>query len=151
MVMTISLTKSMAPGTAFRTRPSPAFTGSLTQKSLGGKGGFFTGTDLLSRFEHNPFTGPDDVPGEDVSVEDISELTAFQEFIDRHVKLSAIGDVQCMLIWAEWVRFHRRQTREFPRLLKEKEFKNLLVNLFDLTVMEDDYRGSIYSGIQFVS
>ena len=152
MVTIISLTKSMEAGNAFRTKQSLGFPGSPGQKNTTGVNGFFTGSNnVLSHREEDTLAGLVDGQTDDVSLDEIKELTAFQEFLADHVRHNAICDVQCMLMWAEWVRFHKKQTREFPKLLLEKQFKNLLVNLFDLTILEDGSRGHIYSGIQFVS
>ncbi len=55
-----------------------------------------------------------------------------------------------MLLWAEWVRFYRKQTRKIPGLILEKEFRDLVVNRYELSVMEDGFRGYIYPGIKYV-
>jgi hypothetical protein len=85
-----------------------------------------------------------------VSSEELDELKTFREFLSRHVKPNAICDVQCMLLWAEWVRFYKKQTRKIPDLILEKEFRNLITNHFDLPVTEDGFRGYIYPGIKYV-
>ena len=152
MVIIISLTKSMAAGNAFRSKQSLGFPDTPGQKNMTGAGGFFTGgKEMLNPPEEGLPAGVVEALADDVSLDEIRELTAFQEFLANHVRPNAICDVQCMLMWAEWVRFHKKQTREFPKLLLEKQFKNLLVNLFDLSILEDGPRGHIYSGIQFIS
>jgi hypothetical protein len=88
--------------------------------------------------------------GIEVSSEELNELKTFQEFLSRHVKPHAVCDVQCMLLWAEWVRFYRKQTKKVPDLILEKEFRDLIINQFDLSVTEDDFRGYIYPGIKYV-
>jgi hypothetical protein len=85
-----------------------------------------------------------------VSSEELNELKTFQEFLSRHIKPNAICDVQCMLLWAEWIRFYKKQTRKIPDLILEKEFRNLIINRFDLSVTEDDFRGYIYPGIKYI-
>ena len=85
-----------------------------------------------------------------VSAEELDELKTFQEFLSKHIKPNAICDVQCMLLWTEWVRFYKKQTRKIPDLILEKEFRNLIINHFDLPVTEDGSRGYIYSGIKYV-
>lgn len=88
--------------------------------------------------------------GLNVSCEELTELKTFQEFLSKHIKPNAICDVQCMLLWAEWVRFYRKQTRKIPGLILEKEFRDLVVNKYGLSVMEDGFRGYIYPGIKYV-
>jgi hypothetical protein len=88
--------------------------------------------------------------GLNVSCEELTELKTFQEFLSKHIKPNAICDVQCMLLWAEWVRFYRKQTRKIPGLILEKEFRDLVVNRYELSVMEDGFRGYIYPGIKYV-
>jgi hypothetical protein len=55
-----------------------------------------------------------------------------------------------MLLWAEWVRFCLKETRAFPRLILEKEFRDLVVNQLGFTVLEDEARGQVYPGVRFV-
>jgi len=88
--------------------------------------------------------------GVKTSPEELNELKTFQEFLSLHVQPNAICDVQCMLLWAEWVRFYKKQTRTVPDLILEKEFRELILNQFDLTVTEDGFRGYIYPGIKYV-
>jgi hypothetical protein len=88
--------------------------------------------------------------GIEVNPRELVELKTFQEFLSQHVKPNAICDVQCMLLWAEWVRFYMKQTRKVPDLILEKEFRDLIINQFDLSVTEDGFRGFIYPGIKYV-
>jgi hypothetical protein len=88
--------------------------------------------------------------GIEVSSEELNELKTFQEFLSKHVKPNAVCDVQCMLLWAEWIRFYRTQTRKVPDIILEKEFRDLIINQFDLSVTEDSFRGYIYPGIKYV-
>jgi hypothetical protein len=82
--------------------------------------------------------------------EELTELAAFQDFIARFVKTSAVYTVQCMLLWTEWVRFYKKKTREFPALILENNFRDLVTNWFNLTVSEDESRGYVFPGIKFV-
>ncbi len=82
--------------------------------------------------------------------EELSELSTFQEFVERFVKPSAVCSVQCMLLWAEWVRYYKKTTREFPALILEKNFRDLVIRRFDLSVSEDEARGFVFPGIKFV-
>ncbi|HOX34403.1 MAG TPA: hypothetical protein P5217_03070 [Methanoregulaceae archaeon] len=78
------------------------------------------------------------------------ELDLFQGFTERHLRPLANGDVQSMLIWAEWVRYHLRAAKDFPRLIREAEFNYLITGLFNTHVALDEHRGRIYPGIRFV-
>ncbi len=88
--------------------------------------------------------------GIEISPEELDELKTFEDFLSLHLKASAICDVQCMLLWTEWVRFYRREKKKVPELILEKEFRNLIVNRFDLSIGEDGFRGYIYPGIKYV-
>ena len=88
--------------------------------------------------------------GIEISPEELDELKTFEDFLSLHLKPSAICDVQCMLLWAEWVRFYRRERKKVPELILEKEFRNLIINRFDLSIGEDGFRGYIYPGIKYV-
>ena len=88
--------------------------------------------------------------GIQVSSKELNELKTVQEFLFKHIKLHAICDVQCMLLWSEWVRFYRKQTRRIPELILEKEFRDLIVSQFGLSIAEDGFRGYIYPGIKYV-
>jgi hypothetical protein len=85
------------------------------------------------------------------TAEELTELAAFQEFLARYVKPHADCAVQCMLLWAEWVRYYKKTTREFPALILEKNFMDLVTRHFDLMVSEDDWRGFVFPGIKFVA
>jgi hypothetical protein len=88
--------------------------------------------------------------GIEVSPEELGELKTFEDFLSLHIKPGAICDVQCMLLWAEWVRFYRKGRKKVPELILEKEFRNLIINRFDLSIGEDGLRGYIYPGIKYV-
>jgi len=55
-----------------------------------------------------------------------------------------------MLLWAEWVRFYQKQTRDFPQIILEKWFRNVIIQHFHPRVAEDGVWGSVYTGITFV-
>jgi hypothetical protein len=90
------------------------------------------------------------IQGIEVSSEELGELESFREFMSRHIKSTMICDVQCMLLWSEWVRFHKKRTRKIPDLILEKEFRDIIINKFEITVTEDGFRGCVYPGIKFV-
>ena len=86
----------------------------------------------------------------DVSPAELNEFRNFHSFISSHVQPTTMYDTPCMLLWAEWVRFCLKETRSFPRLILEKEFRELVVNQLGFTVLEDEARGQVYPGIRFV-
>jgi hypothetical protein len=88
--------------------------------------------------------------GIDINQEEIHELRVLDEFLARHVQPNGIYDVQCMLLWSEWVRTFRRQIRGFPKLIRENEFRSVITEKFGLAVAENDFRGAVYPGIRFV-
>ena len=88
--------------------------------------------------------------GTDVSPADLNEFRNFHLFISSHVQPTNLCDTPCMLLWAEWVRFCLKETRTFPRLILEKEFRDLVVNQLGFTVLEDEARGQVYPGVRFV-
>ena len=88
--------------------------------------------------------------GLEVSPEELGELKTFREFLVRHIKPSTIRDVQCMLLWAEWVRFYKRQTKKVPDLILEKEFRDLILSQFGCAIAEDQVRGFVYPGVKYI-
>jgi len=78
------------------------------------------------------------------------ELHALDQFLECHVQLNKIYDVQCMLLWSEWVRTFRNQATLFPKLILEKEFRNVILNSFQVEIINDEFRGAVYSGLHFV-
>jgi len=88
--------------------------------------------------------------GLEVRPEELGELKTFREFLSRHIRPSAIRDVQCMLLWAEWVRFYKRQTKKVPDLILEKEFRDLILNKFGCAIAEDQVRGFVYPGVKYI-
>jgi hypothetical protein len=86
----------------------------------------------------------------DFSPAELNEFQKFNSFISSHVQTNNMCDIPCMLLWAEWVRFCLKETRLFPRLILEKEFRDLVVNQLGFTVLEDEARGQVYPGVRFV-
>jgi hypothetical protein len=78
------------------------------------------------------------------------ELRIFQEFLELHVQANGICDVQCMLLWSEWVRDFRRKAPGFPNLIREKEFRGVVADTYGVGVVHDGFRGAVYPGIRFV-
>ena len=104
-----------------------------------------TNVDLLNRFgEQFQLTGID------ISHEESRELRVFDKFLARHVQPNMICDVQCMLLWNEWVRTYRREVHGFPTLILEKEFRNVITDKFGTGIAYDDCRGAVFPGVKFV-
>jgi hypothetical protein len=104
-----------------------------------------TNLEMLNRFgEQFQLTGMD------IRQEEIHELRVFDEFLARHVQPNGIYDVQCMLLWSEWVRTFRSQIRGFPKLIREKEFRSVIMDKFGVAIAENGFRGAVYPGIRFV-
>ncbi|HWS21059.1 MAG TPA: hypothetical protein VN227_00275 [Methanoregula sp.] len=88
--------------------------------------------------------------GIDINQEEIHELRLLDEFLARHVQPNGIYDVQCMLLWSEWVRTFRSKIRGFPKLIRENEFRSVITEKFGLAIAENGFRGAVYPGIRFV-
>ena len=88
--------------------------------------------------------------GTETSLEEVLELRTFDEFLARHVQPNGIYDVQCMLLWSEWVRSFRHLTSGFPKLIGEKEFSSVITDKFGLEIASNGFRGEVYPGIRFV-
>lgn len=102
-------------------------------------------SELLIRF------GEKFLPTETVDgPEDYHELRVLEQFLGRHVKPAGIRDVQCMLLWSEWVRTFRRRTPGFPKLIREKEFRDAVMDTFAIDTADKGFRGEVYRGIKFV-
>ena len=86
----------------------------------------------------------------DLSPAEFNELSLFEEFMEQHVQQNGICDVQCMLLWSEWVRAFRRKSPGFPSLIREKEFRIAILDAFNIGIATDAFRGLVYSGIKFV-
>lgn len=85
-----------------------------------------------------------------ITLEELNELRVFDEFLTHHVHQIRICDVQCMLLWNEWVRTLRRQSNGFPKLILEKEFRSVITDRFGIAVAKDGSRGDVYPGLRFV-
>jgi hypothetical protein len=83
--------------------------------------------------------------------EELSELEAYLNFLSRHVTAGKGCSVSCMMLWSEWAKFCKSQTRNYPRLILEKEFRFLILHQFNLHTGENISSGVIYPGLQFVS
>jgi hypothetical protein len=88
--------------------------------------------------------------GIDLSPEEYNELEIFGEFLERHVKPVGIRDVQCMLLWSEWVRMYRRNATGFPMIIREKEFRSAITGRFGAGIFTDEWRGPVFTGLCFV-
>jgi len=97
----------------------------------------------------NPGKPGNEAPHPPVSEMIPDELDLLHNFIQRHLRPLANADVQCMLLWTEWVRFCVRKTRKFPRLILEQEFNYLVTGLFSTRIALDEHRGRIYPGLRY--
>jgi hypothetical protein len=88
--------------------------------------------------------------GIDISLEEFHELEIFDDFLVRHVQVNRICDVQCMLLWSEWIRNFRRRSSGFPNLIREKEFRRVITDKYGVEIANNNFRGAIYQGIKFV-
>lgn len=88
--------------------------------------------------------------GIDLSPDESRELKIFDEFLLRHVQPNGNCDVQCMLLWNEWVRVFRRRASGFPNMIREKEFRSIITGTFGAGIATDGWRGAVYSGVRFV-
>jgi hypothetical protein len=88
--------------------------------------------------------------GISVDPAEAEELRVFQEFLERHIQANGICDVQCMLLWSEWVRAFRRAVPGFPNLIREKEFRGVIADTYGVGIAHDGFRGAVYPGIRFV-
>jgi len=104
----------------------------------------------VSREVVNRFGEKFRVNGIDFGPEESHELTIFDEFLEHHVQANGICDVQCMLLWSEWLRSFRSRASGFPKLIREKEFRNAITDRFGIVVANLDIRGAVYSGIKFI-
>jgi hypothetical protein len=88
--------------------------------------------------------------GIDFGPEDTHEIKVLEQFLGRHVQMNQICDVQCMLLWNEWVRTFQRRTPGFPKVIREKEFRNVILDNFGIKIANTSSRGAIYPGLKFV-
>jgi hypothetical protein len=88
--------------------------------------------------------------GIDFGPEDTHEIKVLEQFLGRHVQANKICDVQCMLLWSEWIRTFQRRTPGFPKLIREKEFRTIITDNFGIEIANTGSRGAVYPGIKFV-
>jgi hypothetical protein len=140
----MSTTESSDTCTTFRiSRPEP-FIDTATGPGSSGDG-ISLGCGLLDRFgEQARLTG---IP---IGSDEADEFRVFDEFLAYHVQPDGIRDVQCMLLWSEWVRAFRRRSRGFPSLIRENEFRSVIMEMFGVGISNDSIRGSVYPGLRFV-
>jgi len=146
----MSTTKSSGTCIAFRTPRAEQF-----HRTAGRSGR--TGNSLSPPFMDkagpgvlNRFGDRFQLTGIDISLEEYNEINIFDEFLARHVQPNGICDVQCMLLWSEWVRAFRRRAPGFPNLIRENEFRSVITDKFGVEIADDGFRGNVYSGIRFI-
>jgi hypothetical protein len=88
--------------------------------------------------------------GIDVSTDEIHELQVLDDFLAHHVQRNSLYNVQCMLLWSEWVRTFRRRIQGFPKLIREKEFQSIIAEMFAVAIAHDEIRGAVFPGIRFI-
>ncbi len=86
----------------------------------------------------------------DAGPEDSREIRVLEQFLGQHVQQNKICEVQCMLLWNEWVRTFQRTTTGFPKLIREKEFRDVITDNFSIKIVNTISRGAIYPGLKFV-
>ena len=145
----MAVTKSSGPGILFRmhapgqfhqTPGSPWSTGDPRPAS----------PDQAGTRTQNRFGEKFRSAGVDVSREECHELAIFEDFLEHHVQTNRIYDVQCMLLWSEWIRAFRRRSSGFPDIIREKEFRSVITDRFGVEIANDGFRGAVYPGIKFV-
>jgi len=143
-------TKSSGTGIAFRTpRPGPFRTIAGIPVSTGeGISPVFTSPGNLDVL--NKFGEKFRLTVVDVGSGDVHELEVFDYFLENHVQPNRICDVQCMLLWNEWIRHFRGRVSGFPKLIHEKEFRGVITDRFGVEIVNNGARGLIYPGIKFV-
>jgi hypothetical protein len=143
--------KSRVVPAVFRKKSERKTTKSISHKSISNTVLLYQYyIDEINRPEMDQVIGKSDETGVDVSPAELNEFRNFNLFISSHVQPTNLCDTPCMLLWAEWVRFCLKETRAFPRLILEKDFRDLVVNQLGFTVLEDETRGQVYPGVRFV-
>jgi hypothetical protein len=104
-----------------------------------------TDPDLMSRFCEKFL--PTDT---EATMEESREFRAMEQFLVRHVKPAGIRDVQCMLLWNEWVRSFTRESFSFPRIFREKAFNEAVTDTFGIAIARNGSQGEVFRGIKFV-
>ncbi|MDO9035417.1 MAG: hypothetical protein Q7U51_09470 [Methanoregula sp.] len=143
-------TKSSEAGIAFMTPQPEQFHQTVVRPISAGDSISLTFMDEANIEVLNRFNERFQLTGIEVSYEELHELNVLKQFLGRHVKQAGICDVQCMLLWSEWVRTFRRQTPGFPKLILEKEFRCFIMDTFGIEVVDKGFRGAVYLGIKFI-
>jgi hypothetical protein len=149
-IFTMTTTTSSGAGTIHRTPQQKQFF--RIQGADGSTGDSLHSTfmeeadsDILNRFgEKFRLTGIDSGP------ENAHEIKVLAQFLGRHVQQNQICEIQCMLLWNEWVRTFQRRTPGFPKLIREKEFRHVIMENFGIKIASTGSRGDVYPGIKFV-
>jgi hypothetical protein len=150
----MSTTKSSGTGIAFRTPQPKLFRQAATRPvSAAANARIYpfpsymdkAGAGVLGQFDEQ-FR----LDGIDDGSEESFEFRVLEQFLDRHVQTNMICDVQCMLLWSEWVRTYKRHTLKFPELILEKEFRDAITDKFGVGIATYSVRGEVYPGIKFV-
>jgi hypothetical protein len=145
-ILLMSATKSSGACTAFRS--SGQF---LQAMAAGSAGDGFSEFIMRMAGAGMAESGDDaDLDGIGITPDEITELRIFDEFLTLHVQPNRIRDVQCKLLWNEWVRSFRRQTHGFPNLILEKEFNSVVLDRFSVGIADDGFRGAVYPGIRYI-
>ncbi len=97
-----------------------------------------------------PFEDRAGIRGAAPASDELYELVLLDEFLTTHVRKDGLRDVQCMLLWSEWVRVYQRQTRMFPRVVLEQTFRENVMNRLGVVIAHDEMRGAVYPGLRFV-
>jgi len=73
-------------------------------------------------------------------------------FLARHVAVDTSSDIQCMLLFTEWVRFSMKakRKRDFPHDVRIKEFAEIIHEEYHPALAYDTFRGPLFVGIRFV-
>lgn len=82
----------------------------------------------------------------------MEETQACRIFLSRHVAVDTSSNVQCMLLFTEWVRFSMKakRKRDFPKDVGIKEFTELIHEIYHPALTYDTFRGPLFVGIRFV-
>ena len=150
MPTTTFTTKSPGAGIAFRT-PLPKQFRQIASRSIKA-GDHLTqvSNDQANSGMLNQFGDKFRSTGIDASLENEQEIKVLEQFLEGHVQANKICDVQCMMLWSEWVRTFQRHTSKYPTQILEKEFRNVITDNYGIKVANYSARGAVFSGIKFV-
>ena len=85
-----------------------------------------------------------------VTPEESNEFRILDDFLAHHIQTDGLRDVQCMLLWSEWVRGFQKKTHQFPKVILENEFCRIVTHQLGIGIIHDSIRGAVYPGIRFV-